>query len=140
MVSAVIGAFLYLRIIVAMFMSGADDGDDGPVPSRASRIPIPAGAALTIAICLAVTVFYGLVPGALVSSTRVGQPVLVQSQPPAIGAPAAPPRGEGSPSLMASTTTSFHPPDHRPRPRGRAANARSATGAGEDFLPCPAVH
>jgi NADH-quinone oxidoreductase subunit N len=90
MVSAVIGAFLYLRVIVAMFMSGGDDGDDGPAPSRASRIPIPAGAALTIVICLAVTVFYGLVPDALVSPAREGQPVLVQSTSPAIGAPAPP--------------------------------------------------
>jgi NADH-quinone oxidoreductase subunit N len=90
MVSAVIGAFLYLRVIVAMFMSGGDDGDDGPAPARASRIPIPAGAALTIVICLAVTVFYGLVPDALVSPAREGQPVLVQSTPPAIGAPATP--------------------------------------------------
>ncbi len=83
MVSAVIAAFLYLRLVVAMFMSGADDGDDGVAPARTARIPIPAGAGLVIAICLAVTIGYGLLPDALVSPAREGQPALVQSEEPA---------------------------------------------------------
>ncbi|MCD9625735.1 NADH-quinone oxidoreductase subunit N [Rhabdothermincola salaria] len=78
MVSAVIAAFLYLRIVVAMFMSGADDGDDGTVPTRAQRLPIPAGAGLAIGLCVVVTVLYGILPDALVQPAREGQPALVQ--------------------------------------------------------------
>jgi NADH-quinone oxidoreductase subunit N len=82
MLSAVVSAFLYLRIIVAMFMSGADDGDDGPAPSRAERIRIPAGAGIALALCVLVTVGFGLFPDLLVSSARNGQPALVQYERP----------------------------------------------------------
>jgi NADH-quinone oxidoreductase subunit N len=78
MVSAVIAAFLYLRIVVAMFMSGGDDGDDGDAPVPGQRIPIPAGAGLAIGLCVLVTIVYGLVPDALVQPAREGQPALVQ--------------------------------------------------------------
>jgi NADH-quinone oxidoreductase subunit N len=78
MVSAVISAFLYLRIIVAMFMSGADDGDDGPAPSRDSRIRIPAAAGIAISLCVIVTLAFGLFPDLLVKPANAGQPALVQ--------------------------------------------------------------
>jgi NADH-quinone oxidoreductase subunit N len=78
MVSAVISAFLYLRIIVAMFMSGADDGDEGPVPSRESRIRIPATAGIAISLCVIATIAFGLFPDLLVKPANNGRPVLVQ--------------------------------------------------------------
>jgi len=80
MVSAVISAFLYLRLIVAMFMSGGDDGADAPLPDPASRIHVPASAGIALAICVIVTVGFGLVPDLLVNPARDAQPVLVQYQ------------------------------------------------------------
>jgi NADH-quinone oxidoreductase subunit N len=83
MLSAVASAFLYLRIIVAMFMSGADDGDDGPLPARRDRIPVPAGAGIALALCVFVTIGLGLFPDLLVSAAEKGQPALVQFDRPA---------------------------------------------------------
>jgi NADH-quinone oxidoreductase subunit N len=82
MLSAVVSAFLYLRIIVAMFMSGADDGDDGPVPSRSTRIPIPFGAGVALSLCVLVTIGVGLFPNLLVDAAQKGQPALVQYERP----------------------------------------------------------
>ncbi len=87
MVSAVISAFLYLRVIVAMYMSGADDGDDGPAPTRASRIPVPLGAGIAIAACVVVTIGYGLFPDLLVKPARDGQPALVTVEAPVAATP-----------------------------------------------------
>ena len=89
MLSAVVSAFLYLRIIVAMFMSGGDDGDDGPVPTRAERIPVPVGAAIALTLCVAVTMVVGLFPNLLVDAAEKGQPALVQYETPS-SASAAP--------------------------------------------------
>jgi len=80
MVSAVVSAFLYLRLIVAMFMTGGDDGADAPLPEPASRIHVPASAGIALAICVIVTVGFGLVPDLLVKPARDAQPVLVQYQ------------------------------------------------------------
>jgi NADH-quinone oxidoreductase subunit N len=93
MLSAVVSAFLYLRIIVAMFMSGADDGDDGPLPARSERIPIPLGAGIALTLCVAVTVVVGLFPNLLVDAAEKGQPALVQYERPGdtSAAPAATP-------------------------------------------------
>jgi NADH-quinone oxidoreductase subunit N len=82
MLSAVASAFLYLRIIVAMFMSGADDGDDGPAPARSERIPIPTGAGIALAVCVVVTLGFGLFPDLLVTAAEKGQPALVQFERP----------------------------------------------------------
>jgi NADH-quinone oxidoreductase subunit N len=97
MLSAVVSAFLYLRIIVAMFMSGADDGDDGPVPTRAERIPVPLGAGIALTLCVAVTMVVGLFPNLLVDAAEKGQPALVQYDSPSGGAaaPAAATSGTG---------------------------------------------
>jgi len=82
MVSAVISAFLYLRLIVAMFMTGGEDGADAPLPDAASRIRVPVGAGIALTICVIVTVGFGLVPDLLVNPARDAQPVLVQYQQP----------------------------------------------------------
>ncbi|MEY4131357.1 MAG: NADH-quinone oxidoreductase subunit NuoN [Actinomycetota bacterium] len=78
MVSAVISAFLYLRIIVAMFMSGGDDGDDGPVPDRSTHIRVPFAAGLALTLCVLATVGFGLFPDLLVKPSNDGKPVVVQ--------------------------------------------------------------
>lgn len=80
MVSAVISAFLYLRLIVAMFMTGGDDGADAPLPDPASRIHVPASAGIALAICVIVTIGFGLVPDLLVKPARDATPALVQYQ------------------------------------------------------------
>ncbi len=73
MLSAVIGAFLYLRIIVAMYFAGPegaaeDSGEPATMAGPAVRIPVAAGLALTLA--LVGTLGLGIVPG---PATRVAQ-------------------------------------------------------------------
>ncbi len=69
MVSAVVAAFLYLRIVVAMYL---DDGDGG---TASVVIPFPAG--LAIAISVVVTIAVGLYPGPLDELARDAIPRLV---------------------------------------------------------------
>ena len=80
MVSAVISAFLYLRLIVAMFRSGGDDGADAPLPDAASRLHVPVSATIGLAVCVLVTVGIGLQPDLLVNQARNATPALVQVQ------------------------------------------------------------
>ena len=63
MVSAVIGAFLYLRIVVAMYFDGNEYGGEfaelaGP------RVRIPAGAALALGLAVIGTLWLGILPDA----------------------------------------------------------------------------
>lgn len=81
MVSAVISAFLYLRIIVAMFMSGGDDGTE-EVIDRSKRLHVPFAAGLAIAICVVVTIGYGLFPDLLLDPARDATPAAVQAASP----------------------------------------------------------
>jgi len=55
MLSAVIGAFLYLRIIVSMFL---EDGEASGEPVR-----VPFGSALAITASLVFTLIVGFFPG-----------------------------------------------------------------------------
>jgi NADH-quinone oxidoreductase subunit N len=64
MLTAVIAAFLYLRIIVNMYMSDETADDTAPF------IPIPASAAVGLAITLAFTVVVGFLPGLVVDFAR----------------------------------------------------------------------
>jgi len=73
MVSAVISAFLYLRIIVAMFMSGGDDGTEDVI-DRSNRLRVPFAAGLAIGICVVVTIGYGLLPDLLLKPARNATP------------------------------------------------------------------
>lgn len=82
MVAAVISAFLYLRLIVAMFMSGGDDGADGPAPSVTDRIAVPVTAAVALVACVVVTIGLGLVPDLLVEPARDATPELVDFDAP----------------------------------------------------------
>jgi NADH-quinone oxidoreductase subunit N len=61
MVSAVIAAFLYLRIMVSMWLA---DGDESA--ADAVIAPLPLTATLTIGLAVAFTLFVGFVPGWIV--------------------------------------------------------------------------
>ncbi len=75
MLTAVISAFLYLRIIVAMFMS--DDATEGAEATEPRAIPIPLAAGIALVLCLGVTIGVGLFPGVLAKPAKDATPVLV---------------------------------------------------------------
>lgn len=82
MVSAVVAAYLYLRLVVTMWFR-----EPGPeTPAVGLPIPRPTGWALVV--CTAVTLFIGLVPGPVTGLADRAEPVVVE--------PAAP---RGGPSL-----------------------------------------
>jgi NADH-quinone oxidoreductase subunit N len=66
----VISAFVYLRIIVAMYMRPAPDHDT-PVPAASGP------ARLALAVCVFATVTLGILPGVLSEVTRDAVPALV---------------------------------------------------------------
>ena len=72
MLSAVISAFLYLRVVVAMYMSEPEeaDGDAG------GRLRIPAGAGIALAIALAFTLVVGVAPDRIAGWADEAVPVL----------------------------------------------------------------
>jgi NADH-quinone oxidoreductase subunit N len=70
MVTAVISAFLYLRITVSLYMS--DPGAEGP-----PRPSVPFGAGVALAASLAVTLMAGFWPGAIADLARDAVPALV---------------------------------------------------------------
>jgi len=74
MLAAVIGAFLYLRIVLAMYADG-DEADAGVAGTE----PIPRTAALTIGITVVFTVFFGIFANPLVDLVSDALPVLVDS-------------------------------------------------------------
>ena len=69
MVTAVVSAFLYLRIILSMYLGQAED--DAPT------IRVPRAAGLAIIVAFVITVGFGLVPGELDDITRDAVPVLI---------------------------------------------------------------
>ena len=69
MVTAVVSAFLYLRIMLSMYLG--DVADDAP----AIRVPRAAGVAIAIAVI--VTIGFGVLPGELDAITRDAIPQLV---------------------------------------------------------------
>jgi NADH-quinone oxidoreductase subunit N len=85
MLTAVVAAFLYLRIIVSMYMSTEDAGEP-----RTIRIPFAAGLALTV--CAAVTLAVGLFPNPLATAAQDATPALVLEpvEAPALDPTAAP--------------------------------------------------
>ncbi len=74
MLSAVIAAFLYLRIVVAMWMSGSEDEAE----ASGSRLPVPFAAGLALVVCVVVTLAVGIWPEEVVEWTEKGVPVLVE--------------------------------------------------------------
>ena len=67
MVAAVIGAFLYLRIMVSMWLddSAGDDSAGGAAPA------VPRLAAVVIALTVAFTLFVGVFPGWLLDAAEL---------------------------------------------------------------------
>jgi NADH-quinone oxidoreductase subunit N len=58
MIAAVIAAFFYLRVIVLMYTPAAEDDAAAALP----RIPLPFGTGVALAVTLAVTLAFGIVP------------------------------------------------------------------------------
>ncbi len=81
MLTAVVAAFLYLRIVVSMYMSVEEAGEP-------RTIPVPFAAGLALAVSVTVTVTVGLFPGVLSRAATDATPVLVLE--PADVDPAAP--------------------------------------------------
>ena len=75
MVTAVVSAFLYLRIIVAMYFSG-DEVEADAATGRA-RIAVPWGAALSLGVAVAVTLAVGILPDLVSDVADDAVPVLV---------------------------------------------------------------
>jgi NADH-quinone oxidoreductase subunit N len=71
MLTAVISAFLYLRIIVAMYME-VDEGEE----REGRRIPIPFAAGLALAVSLGVTLVVGIFPSLLADPAGDATPSL----------------------------------------------------------------
>ena len=61
MLAAAVSAYLYLRIVVAMYMS-AEEGEEG-APAPAEQVRVPALARLSLGVALAVTILFGVLPG-----------------------------------------------------------------------------
>ncbi len=72
MLTAVIGAFMYLRIVMAMYVT--DDQVEGPRPA------IPVASGLAIAGALGFTLVVGFVPQFLIEFSRDAVPVLIAGQ------------------------------------------------------------
>ena len=86
MITAVIAAFLYLRIVVSMYMTGAADGveredtepdaDEEPAIRR-SDVPVPVAAGFALLLAFVVTIALGVLPQLILHFTNDAVPVLV---------------------------------------------------------------
>jgi NADH-quinone oxidoreductase subunit N len=76
MLTGAAAAFLYLRIVVAMYL-----GPEGEEPAT-PRLSVPVGARVALALCVLVTIGVGVLPDAVVNLARHGTPVLVEPPPP----------------------------------------------------------
>jgi NADH-quinone oxidoreductase subunit N len=76
MLSAVVAAYLYLRLVVTMWFVAPGD----QTPSRGLVIPVSTGIALVA--CVAVTLFIGITPDPLTKVVDKAQPVVVQPPTP----------------------------------------------------------
>ena len=71
MLSAVIAAFLYLRIIVSMFLA-----DPAPAGETLERVRVPISAGVAISLALGFTLVVGFLPGWLISLAKDAVPQL----------------------------------------------------------------
>jgi len=78
MVSSVVAAYLYLRIIVAMYMSGSVEDGTLPVPDKSARIRVPLAAGVALGVCLLVTIGAGIFPGPVTDFATESTPALVK--------------------------------------------------------------
>jgi NADH-quinone oxidoreductase subunit N len=79
MVSAVIAAFLYLRLVVSMYMS-IPEGEEASTPAvlEGGPVRIGVGAWIGIAVCFIVTLVVGIVPDTVLDPAEKAKPALVQ--------------------------------------------------------------
>ncbi len=84
MVSAVIAAFLYLRIIVAMYMSDEDVvAPAAPSPAPAGppgRVPVPVPAAVALGLAAVFTLVVGFLPSPLAEVSRDAVPTVTAGE------------------------------------------------------------
>jgi len=73
MLAAVVGAYLYLRIVLAMYTTG-DEAD----AAVSGREPIPWAAALTIGVSVAFTLFFGIFADLLVDLVGDAVPIFAE--------------------------------------------------------------
>jgi NADH-quinone oxidoreductase subunit N len=78
MVSSVVAAYLYLRIVVAMYMSGDTEDGTMPAPTKADRIRIPFATGVALAACLVVTIGAGIFPGPVTDFAGESTAVMVK--------------------------------------------------------------
>jgi NADH-quinone oxidoreductase subunit N len=71
MVSSVVSAFLYLRIVVTMFMADVEEGDD------TSRVRIPVAAGIALALAVVFTIGVGVLPDQVVDWADDAIPVVL---------------------------------------------------------------
>ncbi|MBW8826960.1 MAG: NADH-quinone oxidoreductase subunit N, partial [Acidobacteria bacterium] len=71
MLSAVVSAFLYLRVVVAMYMN-----EPGAAADADGRLQIPAGAGIALALAVAFTLVVGVVPDRVAHWADRAVPVL----------------------------------------------------------------
>lgn len=71
MLSAVVSAFLYLRVVVAMYMTEEQDAEVGP------SVRIPLGAGLALALAVVFTLGAGILPGRFVDVADRAVPVQI---------------------------------------------------------------
>jgi NADH-quinone oxidoreductase subunit N len=79
MVSAVIAAFLYLRLVVSMYMS-IPEGEEAFTPAvlEGGPVRIGVGAWIGIAACFIVTLVVGIAPDTVLDPAEKARPALVQ--------------------------------------------------------------
>ena len=70
MIAAVIATFFYLRVIVAMYMSGDEEAEEAAATPTAPRLAIPIGAAAALGLALAFTLIVGFLPEAVLDFAR----------------------------------------------------------------------
>lgn len=87
--AAVVAAYMYLRIIVAMFFSDDDEAENSAEleseGAATGRIVVPPGAAIAIGICVLVTVVFGVWPGPIDDLAREAIPRLVSESTDILG-------------------------------------------------------
>ncbi|MCZ7628213.1 MAG: hypothetical protein M5U19_03590 [Microthrixaceae bacterium] len=84
MLSAVIAAFLYLRVIVAMYFAGpqgAGEDSEEQADFAGPAVRIPAAAGIALALALVGTVALGVVPGPATDVARDATAELTAATP-----------------------------------------------------------
>jgi NADH-quinone oxidoreductase subunit N len=71
MLSSVVSAFLYLRVVVAMYLVEVDDAELGP------RVRIPVGAAIALTVAVVGTLGIGILPNKVVDLAERAVPVVL---------------------------------------------------------------